>query len=453
MIRQLYRMDFSFLVDQLQTSIDQTDAKNSVQTLMNTNQTLKICIVSTHIHQTTGYAKVTYGLLKEFAKLPWLSITHYAIQAPIKSTVKRDYPSNVSVINVMDFDKDPVNGGFGFKELSKTLTDLQPNIVFFYNDLAIIAEYIFHIRKSMTSRPFQIWAYIDQVYPGISSSLIDILNRDIDRVFCFTKEWKELLKGQMVTRPIDVMTHGFDSELYKPIPKAIARKSAKLPENAFLFFSLNRNQPRKHLDILIMAFVDLIVKYPTMPIFLMCIADKGESGGYSIFDIFSRELQLRKAPVDQFGRRLLITSNAMCYSDEEINIFYNVADCGVSCSDGEGFGLCPFEQMGLGIPQVVSNIVGHREFCNSTNSLIVNPTIRAYIPNGFSAMGGEVNIVDYRDISKAMETYLLDESLRKVHGAAAQKTVLDYTWEKATKLCIRRLKSMYDDILEGIEDN
>ena len=72
-----------------------------------------------------------------------------------------------------------------------------------------------------------------------------------------------------------------------------------------------------------------------------------------------------------------------------------MSNCGVSCADGEGFGLCAFEQMGVGIPQVLSNIIGHTEYCNEKNGILVDPKIRAYIPNCISPIGGEISIVDY----------------------------------------------------------
>jgi hypothetical protein len=48
-----------------------------------------------------------------------------------------------------------------------------------------------------------------------------------------------------------------------------------------------------------------------------------------------------------------VTSQDMVFRDEDINMFYNVADVGVNSADGEGWGLCNFEQMGVGVPQVV----------------------------------------------------------------------------------------------------
>ena len=152
-----------------------------------------------------------------------------------------------------------------------------------------------------------------------------------------------------------------------------------------------------------MAFVELILKHPTKPILLMCICDKGEKGGWWLFEIFSRELKMRGAPIERFGNRLMVSSQDMIFRDEDINIFYNVADVGISTADGEGWGLCTFEQMGVGVPQIAPNVGGYKEFCHPTNSRLVNPTVRFYLPMAYSPVGGEAEACQPSDVYAAME--------------------------------------------------
>jgi glycosyltransferase involved in cell wall biosynthesis len=219
----------------------------------------------------------------------------------------------------------------------------------------------------------------------------------------------------------------------------MARKTLKLPEDAFIFMSLNRNQTRKRYDIMIMAFVELITKYPTQPIVLLCICDKGEKGGWWLFEIFVRELKKIGASVEQFGNRLMISSHDMAFRDEDINILYNVADVGISTADGEGWGLCTFEQMGLGIPQVVPDIGGYKEYCTADNSVLVRPSHRYYLPLAFSPVGGEAHVCNPHDVCVAMEGYLNDGDKRKQHGVKAREKVLEYTWQKVCAELVAKL--------------
>jgi glycosyltransferase involved in cell wall biosynthesis len=306
----------------------------------------------------------------------------------------------------------------------------------------VISGYIEEIRKAIQNRFFKIWAYIDMVYNSQPQPMIDIINRDVERIFCFSKGWKEQLKEQGITRPVDIITHAVDPTFTRTIPRDLARQSLGLPKDMFLFTSLNKNIPRKRLDILVMAFVKLIVRFPMKPIFLLIVADKGDKGGYHLFDIYARELKLQNASTDAFGNRLLITSSNTCYKDEDINLLNNCGDVGVSCAEGEGFGLCTFEQMALGIPQIVPNILGHQEYCNENNCTMVQPKVRYYIPQAYSTTTGEAQLVDAEDVSKAMERYVFDDDLRKLHGKLGKEKVAEYTWEKSTATLVKRLKAL-----------
>jgi glycosyltransferase involved in cell wall biosynthesis len=124
--------------------------------------------------------------------------------------------------------------------------------------------------------------------------MIDIINRDVERIFCFSKGWKEQLKEQGITRPVDIITHAVDPTFVRPIPRDLARQSLGLPKDMFLFTSLNKNIPRKRLDILVMAFVKLIVRFPMKPVFLLIVADKGDKGGYHLFQDLDESLELHK---------------------------------------------------------------------------------------------------------------------------------------------------------------
>jgi glycosyltransferase involved in cell wall biosynthesis len=411
------------------------------------NGKLKFLLVSTHCHQYTGYSKVSYGILRQLSKLPWVSVTHYGFQKfPQQQFAEgyRIYPTNVKVIDAAK-EEEPFEQGFGFKKLPELVRSLQPDIVMIYNDMSIVGKFIVELDKANLPGKHKLWVYCDQVYNTQLQGYLDMLNLKAERIFAFTNGWKNCLKGQGITRPVDVLMHGFEQDLYKPLPRNEIRKNLKIPEEAFVYLNVNRNQPRKRYDILIMAFAELVVKYPTKPVFMMCICDKGEKGGWWLFELYQRELKLRGVNVEQFGGRLMISSQDMVFKDEDINIFYNCADVGVNSADGEGWGLCNFEQMGVGVPQVVPNIGGFKEFCNKDNSTLVEATQKYYLPMVYSPVGGEAQAMDPHDLCMGMEEYLLDSDKRKAHGEAARKTVLTYTWERAVEPLVRRLKQEKED--------
>jgi glycosyltransferase involved in cell wall biosynthesis len=146
-----------------------------------------------------------------------------------------------------------------------------------------------------------------------------------------------------------------------------------------------------------------------------------------------------------FGNRLLIASSDTCYKDEDVNLLYNAGDVGVSTAEGEGFGLCTFEGMAVGTPQIVPQIVGYSEYCNDQNAILVKPKLRYYVPQAHSVVSGEAEMVDPEEYSKAMERYVFDEDLRKLHGKQGKDTVVPYTWEKCCSILVKRLKSIQEE--------
>jgi glycosyltransferase involved in cell wall biosynthesis len=231
-----------------------------------------------------------------------------------------------------------------------------------------------------------------------------------------------------------------------------ARKMMGIPEDAFIYMSLNRNTPRKRYDLLVMAFAELVLKYPTKPVYLLCICDKGDRGGFLIFDIYLRELKKRGADVDRYSSRIILSAKELSFRDDEINAFYNVADVGVSTAEGEGWGLCNFEQMGVGVPQVVPDVGGFKDYCTSENSVLVEAKNKYYLPLAYSPVSGEAASVDAHDYCLAMETYLNDSVLKQKHGAAGRETVLKYTWPSVFAGMLKQLKRTHQDVLDGVDE-
>jgi len=421
-----------------------SELNSIIQPADESSKKIKLMIVSTHTNQVNGYSKVVLNLLQQLATHPWLQLVHFGTQKMVNADLNRTVPSSVKQIDATALEKDKQTG-FAFSELPGVINAEKPDIVMIYNDLAVIGTYIESIRKAIENRPFKIWAYVDLTYLAPPQSMIDILNRDVERVFCFTKGWKEVIKASGITRPVDVLNHGVDSLMFRPITKEVARQQLGLPKDVFLFTSLNKNIPRKRLDLLIISFVKLIVRFPTKSIFMLIVADKGDQGGFPLFEIFAREIKVHGGSVDMFGNRLLITSKDTCYRDEDINMLYNCGDAGVSCAEGEGFGLCTFEQMTLGVPQIVPDINGYNEYCNADNSLMVKPAMRCYVPQAHNSVTGEMQLVSPDDFSKAMERYVFDEDLRRLHGRLGKEKTAGYTWSKAVTTLVKRLRSAQEE--------
>jgi glycosyltransferase involved in cell wall biosynthesis len=419
---------------------------SSVPAVVESNgKKLKLLVVTTHPNQINGYSKVIYNLLQQLNK-PWLQVVVFGTQRLAGAELNRTIPSSIKLIDASAQDKEKEKfAGFALSELPNTIRAEKPDVVLIYNDLSIICAYIEALRNTFEHRTFKLWAYVDTTYPSSPQAMIDMINRDVDRVFCFTKSWKDSLKAQGITRPLDVMNHGIDPQMFRPIPREVARQNLGLPKDMFLFTSVNKNIPRKRLDLVVIAFVKLIIRFPMKPIFLLMVADHGDRGGFQLFNIFSKELKAHGASIDLYGNRLLITAKDTCYKDEDINLLYNAGHAGISCAEGEGFGLCSFEQMAVGVPQIAPAIHGYTEYCTEENSLLVKPSYRCYVPSAYHSVAGEAHMVRPEDVADAMEQYVVNEELRTRHGRLAKEKALSYTWEKCAAPLVKRLKALLED--------
>ena len=107
---------------------------------------------------------------------------------------------------------------------------------------------------------------------------------------------------------------------------------------------------------------------------------------------------------------------------------YSVADIGWNTCDGEGFGLCNFEQAGVGKPQIVPNIGGFKDFFNKNNSLVIEPTIGVYGDTSKDACGGFQELCTVDSYVEALETYYSNRELLNTHGKQARSDILKYRW-------------------------
>jgi hypothetical protein len=156
-------------------------------------------------------------------------------------------------------------------------------------------------------------------------------------------------------------------------------------------------------------------------------------GGWNLLDIYERELKKRNVSMEVGMKHLIIIDNPQRITDEETNILYNVADIGINTCDGEGFGLCNFEQAAIGIPQIVPSIGGFIDFFDDSCAYLVDPILAYYVDSTRDAVAGEALLSDYMDFVEGIISYYKDADLRKRHGFAARKKILEeYSWQGVT---------------------
>jgi len=334
---------------------------------------MRFVLVSTHIDQTTGYSKVAANLLKQVASLsPKVKTFHFGFQRHPERKGMRKAPEGIIQYDAAA-NEDPKEEGFGFNKINEYLETVTPDVVMIYNDPLIVCKFL----DAMKTRPFKVWVYLDQVYMGIAHPLMDKIAESVDRVYCFTDEWKKVyLTYPKVVQDVRVLEHAVDPTIFSNLPREVRdelRIKMNVPRDGVVFLNANRNSQRKRLDLTIQAFVRMLAKNPTLPLYLMIVTNINPQAGawYDVSRIYGDALAAAGLPATNKNLLLVDTAPPNALTDETINHIYNVCDIGINTGDGEGFGLCQLEHMYTGAPQVVTDVGSYRSFLGEAVADIV----------------------------------------------------------------------------------
>jgi len=339
-----------------------------------------------------------------------------------------DLPSDIYVYDAWA-KEEPKSIGFGIEKIHEAVAEFKPDVCIVYNDLLIISNCVNKLCEIEDYKSkFKIVAYIDQVYLHQKKVYLELVNTKADAAIAFTEEWKNTIVEQGLRIPCHVLQHGFDASTYFPIPKAVARSYLGLNQDDFLVLNLNRNQPRKRWDTCLKAFAEIVSRYPNDPIKL--IIGTALQGSWDLVEIYERELKKRGLTLQDGLKHIVVLENPQKLTDYDVNVVYNVADIGINTCDGEGFGLCNFEQAAIGVPQVVPRLGGFLEFFNDDRCSFVDPCLAYYVDTTRDHVCGEALLCSYSDVVSAFEVYYHNRELIKKHGEACRAHIpKTYSWE------------------------
>jgi len=182
--------------------------------------------------------------------------------------------------------------------------------------------------------------------------------------------------------PAAVVPLGVDRTIYKPRDQAFARKEVglPLPDDAFLVGNVNRNQPRKRLDLTLMYFGEWVSKFHRDDAYLFLhVAPTGE---------MAYEVNQLTQYLGLHGR--VILSEPTAYkglSELQLSHLYSCFDVGISTTQGEGWGLPALEMMACGVPQLLPDWSAYGEWARDAARLVPCTTVACTF-NSINVIGG-----------------------------------------------------------------
>ena len=424
----------------------------------------RIMWCGTHPIQTNGYSRVMYYISKYLGKYKDIELTVYGFQNfnhfNGQDVIRGDIPKNV-VIHDAYASEDPKRSGFGEKEIGDYIKKHPQDIIIIFNDAIITTSLTATIINECGNERhrFKLVSYMDQVYRYQKKEYIQLLNTFYDAIIAFTPYWKEIAYkiGIKKSMPIYVFPHGIDHKLYYPIDQKIARYYFNYNQDDFMFLNLNRNQPRKQWDINIIAWVEFVErhyhvnitkkltkndckinKHTSRPVKL--VVGTTVDGYWNLADVIESEVKFRDVPLDYVKNTIISVPNPQSLSDRDINILYNACDAGINPNSGEGFGLCTFEHMALGKPQIATYVGGIREYLNENISTIIKPSMYLYLDNKSNGIGGIAELGNPSEFAEAFWKYLSNPELVEKQGYRGRQHILtNYKWENLVDYLYNRI--------------
>ena len=228
-----------------------------------------------------------------------------------------------------------------------------------------------------------------------------------------------------------VIPHGLDEGTFKPARRAHARRRLGLPADAFIVGNVNRNQPRKRLDVTIQIFAEWVKRHRVREAKLLLHCAKKDTG-------WDLESLARRYGV---GGRLILTGGDEIREMSTVSTLRDVyasLDVQMSTTLGEGWGLTTMEGMACGVPQIVPDYAALGEWAVPAVKV---PCSRQLVHPEINTIGA---LVDEAPFIDALQSLYKNAALRSEIGKQGIAHVAreQYRWSSVACRFDRLLASL-----------
>lgn len=235
---------------------------------------------------------------------------------------------------------------FGFERLPEVAKTFKPDVVLVLNDTYYVGMFA-KLREKLKAT-WKLVGYMPMDGPNLHPNVAAELSK-LDMAIFYTRFGLDMALQAGFRGLASIIPHGIDLELFKPKPKHVARLAMGIPDDAFVVGNVNRNQPRKRLDLTLAYFADWIERKnvpENVRLYLHCA---------------TKDVHIADVPAlaQYFGvrHRLILPTRSLTWDrgvpDEDLSTVYSALDVNVSTTLGEGWGLPIMEAMACGVPNIV----------------------------------------------------------------------------------------------------
>jgi D-inositol-3-phosphate glycosyltransferase len=234
----------------------------------------------------------------------------------------------------------PAGPDLGIPAFAQLLAAEQPDVTLILSDWWNVHEFCLH-----APRGIKIVGMMPVDGMNVHPPTAFALRQELHAAIVFTEfAKKELGFGE-------VIPHGVDLDIFRPVDRQMARRILGLPQNAFIVGNVNRNHERKRLDL-------------TLEYFARWIKTRNDADharllfhhlpGDHCYDLHSL------ASFHGISERIICTGAD--FSSVQMPLIYGSINVQVSTTSGEGWSLTVMEGMACGIPQIVPDFAALGEW-------------------------------------------------------------------------------------------
>ena len=372
----------------------------------------------------TGFARVAENLCANLKDMGWeieiIGINHNG------TPHKFDYPIWPAKL---------YGDIWGIGTFGNLIGKILPQLVFTVQDPWIAARYATEINRGFVP----LVAYMPIDAKNQSPNVCDRLNA-LNLAIFYTRFGEVQCRLAGYKGAAAVIPHGVDTSIYYPTPKdeCIAYlnifqhdEKVEVPKDSFIIGNVNRNQPRKRLDLSIEYFAEWIRRVAGCPqkiedayLYLHC----------ALNDAVAWDLAELAHYYGISDRIILCDPNTVSaakgFPEENMRYVYGSFDVQINTGEGEGWGLPQLEGMACGIPQIVPQFAALGEWAAGA-AYFVPCREKSCHP----VINTEGAIPDKEAFIDALDLFYHDRKIRKQYADRALKLAQDpmFKWENIAK--------------------
>jgi len=317
---------------------------------------------------------------------------------------------------------------FGLTRAPKMAKEWQPDVIVIQQDPWNFPAYVKNLRKAEVTAPIVGAVAVD----GLNCNAHALKDLDL-AVF-----WTEFAKNEAVKAGYRglgaVIPLGVDRSIYKSYSREFALRARGLPaslEQAFIVGNVNRNQPRKRLDLTVRYFAKFVQQTRADDAYLyLHIAPTGDTG-YDVEQLMA--FYAKEYHLPNLTKRLILADPEIGHGVHEsvLAATYSLFDVQITTTQGEGWGLTTMEGMACGAPQIVPDWAALGEWPGDTVAK-VRCTTTSVTPGNINVIGG---VPDETEFVEALVWLYQHPHMRSVYRDRGARHVSNdrFNWDNIAK--------------------